>query len=213
MKLNIWSQSFIEIFIPFVDDVSPLLRAVPDWTLGSWSLFLPLLFRLWPLLLKLSGMISLLSMFPLSVLSPLPSFSSPSLELIYTLWSLLSFVFWMLQVHLLEKLFLETFGERFDMHIVAVASSFAAPIDVLLAFGIQEISNWWEYGTYLFALEKSSIYIVEGILRVLLITVLYIYVAHNVITQIVNHYHIFNFTVLTHFLENLLEKLLESTLS
>lgn len=43
------------------------------------------------------------------------------------------------------------------MHIVAISSSFAATINVLLALSIQEVSDWWEDSTDFFALEKSAI--------------------------------------------------------
>lgn len=47
----------------------------------------------------------------------------------------------MLKVHFGKEVFFERAGEWFDMHIVAVASSLAAAIKVLLAFGIAEVSD------------------------------------------------------------------------
>ncbi len=48
----------------------------------------------------------------------------------------------MLKVHALKELFLEAFRERFDMHVIAISSSFAAAIDILFAFCIEEVGDW-----------------------------------------------------------------------
>lgn len=138
--------------------------------------------------------------------SPLPSLSSSLLKLIHTLRSLLLSVFRMFKIHLLEQFLLETFGQRFDMHIVAVPSSLAGAVNVLLALSIQEIRYRGEDSTDLLTLEKSAIDIVECIFRILLVAVLHIDVAHDVISQIVDDNHILDLAVLTHLFEYFLKK-------
>ena len=107
----------------------------------------------------------------------------------------------MLKVHLLEEFFLETFGEGFNVHVVAVTSALAAPIDVLLALCVEEVSHWRKDSAYFFALEKSAIDVVESVLGILLIAVFNIYVSHDMVAQVVNDNHILDFSVLTHLFE------------
>ena len=114
----------------------------------------------------------------------------------------------MFDVHSLEEFFFEAFRDRFDVHIIAITSSFATTVDVLFAFSIQEVSDWRVYGTDFFAIKKSTIDAFQGILRVVLITVLDIDVADDVISQVINNDHILDLSILTHLFENLLEKML-----
>lgn len=119
----------------------------------------------------------------------------------------------MLKIHALKELFLEAFRERLDMHVIAISSSFAAAIDILFAFCIEEVGDWWEDGTYFFAIEESSVNVFKGVFRVFLITVFNIHISNNVISQVIDHDHIFDLTILAHLFEDLLEKCLESTMN
>ena len=98
------------------------------------------------------------------------------------------------------------FRERFDMHIIAIASSFATTINILLAFSIEEISHRRKNSRYLLPSKEPSIDVVQSILRIILVSIFDIDIPHNVITQVINNNHIFNLAVLTHFLEHLLEE-------
>jgi hypothetical protein len=69
----------------------------------------------------------------------------------------------MLQVHLLEEHLLKRFGERFNVHVIAVASSFAAAVDVLLALGVQEVSDRREDSTDSLSIEEPAIDVLECI--------------------------------------------------
>jgi hypothetical protein len=44
------------------------------------------------------------------------------------------------------------------MHIVTISSSFAAAIDVLLAFSVHEISDWRKDSIDLLSIEVTPIY-------------------------------------------------------
>lgn len=88
------------------------------------------------------------------------------------------------------------------MHVIAVAASFTAAVNVLFAFCVHEICHWGKYCVYLFPSEKSSVNIFLGNLCIVFIRILYVNISHQMITQIINNNHIFDFTVLAHFLEN-----------
>jgi hypothetical protein len=64
----------------------------------------------------------------------------------------------MLGVHLIKQLSFERFRERFYMHIVTISSSFAAAIDVLLAFSVHEISDRRKDSIDLLSIEVTPIY-------------------------------------------------------
>lgn len=94
------------------------------------------------------------------------------------------------------------------MHIIAITSSFTATIDVLFAFSIHEVSDWRKDGTNFFAIEESTIDMIECIFRVLFIAVFDIDVADDVISEVINDYHILNLTILAHLIEDLSIKIL-----
>jgi len=88
----------------------------------------------------------------------------------------------MFQIHGLEKLFLETFGDRLHMHIVAITSSFATAINVLFALSVEEVSNRRKDGANLFAIQEPAIDMFQSIFRIFLITVFNIHVANDMIS-------------------------------
>lgn len=92
------------------------------------------------------------------------------------------------------------------MHIIAISSSFAAAVDVLLALSVEEVCDWRVNGTDLLAVEEPSIDVLESVLGVLLITVLDVDVADNVIAEVIHHDHILNLAVLAHLLEDFFEE-------
>ena len=96
------------------------------------------------------------------------------------------------------------------MHIIAISSSFATSIDVLLAFGVEKISHRGKDSTNLFAIEESSIDVIESIFRILLVAVFDINIAYYVISKIVDYNHVFNLAVLTHLFEHIFKKCLKS---
>jgi hypothetical protein len=116
----------------------------------------------------------------------------------------------MLEVHVLEQFLLETLGEGLHVHVVAVSSSFAAAVDILFAFGVKEIGHRGEDGRYFLATEESAIDVVECIFRVFFIAVFDIDISDDVVSQVVNNNHIFDFPILTHLFEDILKKLFES---
>ena len=204
-------SSFVNMLVPLVDDISPLLGTIPSRSFRFWSFSLLLLFWSGPLLLvRTWGFLAALLLLP--VVLALATFTPSPFELVHALWSLLGAVFRVLKVHLLEEFFLETFGEGFNVHVVAVTSALAAPIDVLLALCVEEVSHWRKDSAYFFALEKSAIDVVESVLGILLIAVFNIYVSHDMVAQVVNDNHILDFTVLAHLFEDFLIELLESKL-
>lgn len=137
---------------------------------------------------------------------PLSAFPLPSLERILTLRPLLGAVLRMFQVHLLEKILFKGLGERLHMHVVAVTSSLAAAVNILLALGVKKVSHWGKNSANLLAVEKPSVHVLESVLGVFLIAVFDIHVAHYVITQVIHHDHILNLSVLTHLFEDFLEE-------
>lgn len=146
---------------------------------------------------------------PLSFISVSPLLSAP-FKGVLALGSLLETILRMFQIHILEQLLLEALWKWFHMHIVAVSSSLAASVDILLALGVQEVSYWWKYGTDFLPVEKSAIDIVKCVLRVFLVAVLHVNVADNMVSQVIDNDHILDLSILTHFLENFLEELLKS---
>ena len=96
------------------------------------------------------------------------------------------------------------------MHVVAVTSSLAAAIHILLAFCVYEVRNWRVYCSDFPAIEKATINIVIGILRVLFITILNIYVPNDVVSQVVHHNHVLDFTILAHLFKHFLKERLKS---
>ena len=96
------------------------------------------------------------------------------------------------------------------MHVVAVTSSLASTINVLLTLGIEEVSDRREDSADFLAIEKPTIDIVECIFGVLLVTILHIDVSYDVVSQIIDDNHILEFSVLTHLFEYFLKKLFES---
>jgi hypothetical protein len=68
------------------------------------------------------------------------------------------------------------------MHIVAIASSFAAAIDVLFAASVEEICDGGIDGINLFAIKESAIDIFQGVFGIFLITVLDVHVADDVVS-------------------------------
>ena len=108
-------QSFIEIFVPLVDDVSSLLRTVSFWLIRVWwspplsilSLSLSFPFN-WFWVISVFLTMFFVFVFPISF--SLPSLTSSLLELVHTLWSLLLSILWVFKIHLLEQFFLKTFG-------------------------------------------------------------------------------------------------------
>lgn len=81
----------------------------------------------------------------------------------------------------MKEILFEGFGQGFDMHIIAVPSSFAAAIDVLLALSVEEVRDRGINSTNLLAIPEPPIDILQRIFRVLLITVLDIDIADDVI--------------------------------
>lgn len=206
---SITASRFVKVFVPLVDDVSSFLwtsgkrrsSVFPFLVLsGSRSLFA---YRLGSVLILLFVLLIL----PVLVFS---SFLPLFLEGILAFWSLFSEIFWMLVVHAFEKFLFECLRERLDMHIIAIASSLTASIDILLAFGIQEVRNWRKDCTNLFAIEEPPIDILQSIFRILLITILDIDISHDMISQVIHHNHILYLPILAHLLENLFKESLES---
>lgn len=99
------------------------------------------------------------------------------------------------------------------MHIVAISSSFTAPINMLLTFGISKICYWRKYCIYFFTSKESAINFALCILGIIFVTVLYVNIARQMITQIINNNHILNFAKLTHLFENVFIKSLKSKIS
>lgn len=93
------------------------------------------------------------------------------------------------------------------MHIITVPTSFAATVYILFAFCIQEICDRGKLSLNLFPVEKSSISIFLSILSILLLTILDINVPYNMISQVINHNHILNFTILHHLSKNLFKEI------
>jgi hypothetical protein len=120
------------------------------------------------------------------------------------LFSLLLFVLRILHVHLGEKLPLEGFWKWLHMHIVAITTTPATAVNVLLAFGVCEICHRRKYCINFFASEKSSVDFTLRYLSIILVTVLNVNISNQMITQVINNNHVLYFTKLTHFLENIL---------
>lgn len=95
------------------------------------------------------------------------------------------------------------------MHIIAVASSLAAPIQILLALCIAEISNWTIVCYDLPPIVEPTIYVFHSILSILLGRKFDVDISHNVVAQIVNHYHLFNLAEVAHLGEHILIELLK----
>ena len=153
-----------------------------------------------------------LFLFIFFIASSLSSFSPSLLKGVCTFWSLLFPVFRMFFVHVLEELFFETFRDRFNVHIIAISSSFAAAVYVLLALGVQEVSDRWKDGANFLSIEKPSIDVVKGVLGVLFIAILDVDISNDVIAKVIDHDHILDLSVLTHLFEDLFEKGLESSI-
>lgn len=113
----------------------------------------------------------------------------------------------MLNVHLSKQFLLEAFGKWFDVHIVAIASSFATSINILFAFCVHEICHWRKLSLYFLLIKKSAIYILLSILRIIVFTVFHINIPYYVLSQIVDNNHILNLSIFHHLLENLLIKI------
>ncbi len=96
------------------------------------------------------------------------------------------------------------------MHVITVASSFAATVNILFALRVHEISYRRVDGAYLFTIEKPAIDIFQSILRILLVTIFNIDVSNNVIAEVVDYDHILNLSILTHFLEYFFKEGLKS---
>lgn len=93
------------------------------------------------------------------------------------------------------------------MHVITIPSSFASSLYMLFAFGIKEISDWRELCLDFFPIPKSSICIFLCILSVFFFAVLYIDIANDMITKVINNNHILNFSVFHHLFENFLIKI------
>jgi len=96
------------------------------------------------------------------------------------------------------------------MHIVAVASSFAAAINILFASSVEKICDRGVHSINFFPIKKSAIDIFQCIFGIFLITVLDIHVTDYMISQIIHHNHILNFSKLTHLFKHFLKEFLES---
>ena len=97
------------------------------------------------------------------------------------------------------------------MHVVAIAASLAAAINVLLALGVKKVGNGGELGIDFFAIEETSIDVFLGIFRVLLFAILDVDVAHNVVSQVIDYDHVLYFPVLHHFFKYLFVEVLKSS--
>ena len=129
------SPAFIEVLIPLSDNISPLLRTPLISRIPSLLLLFPR-----PGSRSFLILLMLLVLFLLLVPS-FPPLSLSPLEGILAGRSLLQPVFRMLKVHLLKEILFERFGKGLDVHIIAVSSSFAAAIDVLLALSVEEVGD------------------------------------------------------------------------
>ncbi len=98
------------------------------------------------------------------------------------LWFLFDTILRMLNVHSGKKLFLETFGERLDMHVVAITSSFTSAFNMLFAFCIQKISHRRKLCLYLLAIKKSAIRIFLRVLSVFFFAIFDVDVSDNMIS-------------------------------
>lgn len=144
---------------------------------------------------------------PLFSLLFYPLSLSPIIITTFSFFLFLS-VLGMLNIHLGKELFFETFWQRFNMHVITITSSFASSLYMLFAFGIKEISNWRKLCLDFFSIPKSSICIFLCILSILFLTVLYIDIANDMITKVINNNHILNFSIFHHLLENFFIKIL-----
>ena len=87
------------------------------------------------------------------------------------------------------------------MHIIAIATSFAAAVDILFAFCVEEVGNRGKLGIYFFAVEETTINVLLGIFGVLLFAVLDVNVSNDMVPQVIDHDHILYLSVLHHFFE------------
>lgn len=141
----------------------------------------------------------------------LPPLLLSSLERILTVRSLLFAILRMLEIHLLEQFLLEGLGEGLDVHIVAISSSLAAAVDILLALGVQKISDRRVNRANFLAIEETAINVLQSVFGEFLVAVLHIDIAHDVVAQVIHDDHILDLTELTHLFENLFKKGLESS--
>ena len=163
----------IELFIPLTNNVSSIFWRVPRLRrVSSFFLFLFLLFLSWS--------ISMLLVF---VFSSISSLLSSHLKLILTwLFFFLDAILRVFSVHLFEKLSFECFGNGFNVHIVAIATSFAASVNILLAFCILEVSDWWKNCTNFFSIFKPTVDVFLSIFCVLFFSIFYIDVSGDMIS-------------------------------
>lgn len=92
------------------------------------------------------------------------------------------------------------------MHVVTVSTSLTTSVNMLLAFSVSEIRHGRKNCVYFLVSEKSPINFCLGDLRKIFIAILDVDVSNEMITKIINNYHVLNFTKLTHFLENIFIK-------
>lgn len=94
------------------------------------------------------------------------------------------------------------------MHVIAVTSSFAGPLNVLLTFCIQKVCHWRELSLNFLSIKKSAISILLGILGVIFLTVLDVHIANNMVAQVVDNNHILNFAIFHHLIKDFLVEVL-----
>lgn len=95
------------------------------------------------------------------------------------------------------------------MHVITIATTFAATVDVLLALGVHEICHWGKHCVDFLAGEKSSVDVLLSILCIIFVRILDIDVSDQMVAKIIDYNHIFNLTILAHFLKNIFVKLLK----
>jgi len=122
-----------------------------------------------------------------------PSIPSPRIPVVAA--TLLSAVLRMVFIHLLEERPLETLRYRLQMHVIAVASSLAAPLDELLALRIREISHRRVFRQKDLAIIISISYGFHALDGILFPCELDINVAKQVIADVVADNEIFNFSI------------------
>jgi hypothetical protein len=107
---------------------------------------------------------------------------------------LLNAILRMLHIHFSEDVLLEGTRKWFNMHVIAITSTFTAAVKILLAFGITEVSDGRIMSNYFTTIVKAAIDVLHGVFCVLFGRVFDINVANNVLTKIVYYHHLLNFS-------------------
>lgn len=139
-----------------------------------------------------------------TIVAPLPvARARPLLRLLFDA------VLGMLNVHLRKEVLFEGAGERLNMHIVAIAASFAAAVEILLALGIAKVGDGGIVGDDLAAVVETAVDVFHGVLSVLLSGKLDVGVADDVLAQVVHHDHFLDLAEVAHLRKDVFVELFE----